>query len=112
LQYLKPPQILIIPEEYDSFNRKASLQDVHLYQQKIRSILYTTTITRPDITCTVSKLSEFLQNPLSYYQAAADQVVAYLYSIKTLAIEFSESIDKEKIFIAASNAVFADNKTT
>jgi hypothetical protein len=102
----------MIPEEYDPFEGKASPQDVHLYQRKIGSILYAATITRPDIARTASKLSEFLQNPSPRHQAAADQVVAYLYSTKTLAIEFSGSIDEEKVFIAASDAAFADNKAT
>src|SRR5438034_11286539 len=70
------------------------------------------TITRPDLAKTVLKLSEFLQNPSPCHHAAADQVISYLYRMKSLAIEFSADIDEADIFACASDATFADDKET
>jgi Reverse transcriptase (RNA-dependent DNA polymerase) len=44
------------------YDRQAMPQDIHAYQRKVGSSLYTAIITRPDIARTVSKLYEFLQN--------------------------------------------------
>src|SRR5271155_42537 len=38
-------------------------QENYAYQQKVGSLLYTTTITRPNIARAAAKLSESLQNP-------------------------------------------------
>ena len=100
-------------EDFASYKgENMSLQQTCLYQQKVGSILYTAIITRPDVVKTVSKLSEFLQNPSSCHHAAADQVISYLYGTKGLAIEFSADTDEANIFACSSDTVFADDKET
>jgi hypothetical protein len=48
-------------------------------------------ITCPDILKTMSKLSEFLQNPSPIHLAAADRTLEYLVETKYLAIEFNRN---------------------
>jgi hypothetical protein len=43
--------------------------------------------------------------------AAADRVIAYLYSTRTLAIEYSERTMAD-IFLCSSDAAFAENEPT
>src|SRR5205809_3438704 len=99
-------------ENYVKYDEKISSQQIHLYQKKIESILYMSTITRSDIVKTASKLSEFLQNSSSHHHAAADQAIFYLYRTKSLAIEFSADTDETDIFVCSSNVAFANNKET
>jgi hypothetical protein len=107
-----PARIPMNAEDYAKYDGKASPQQIHLYQKKIGSILYVSTITRPDVAKTASKLSEFLQNSSPRHQAAADQAISYLYGTKSLAIEFSADIDEADIFACSSDAAFADDKET
>ena len=86
--------ISIISEKYTLYKEKISSQEIHLYQQKIDSIFYAVIITRSDLACTAFKLSEFLQNSSSCHLAVADQVIFYLYSTKTLVIEFSADVNE------------------
>ena len=112
LNYMKSAHISIILKKYISYEEKVSSQEIHLYQWKIGSILYVITITRPDLACTASKLSEFLQNSSPHYLAVTDQAIFYLYSTKTLTIEFSADVNEQKIFVAASNAAFVNDTAT
>jgi hypothetical protein len=57
------------------------------------------------------KLLQFLWNPTSGYIAAADRVIAYLYSTRTLAIKYVERAMAD-IFLCLSNVAFADDKST
>jgi hypothetical protein len=57
---------------------QADAQQIHLYQGKIGSILYAAVMTRPDISCAVSKLSEHLTNPSNRHHELADRVISYL----------------------------------
>ena len=63
LEYAKPAHIPIQTEEPVPYEGTATPQDIYAYQQKVGSLQYATTITRPDLARTTSKLSEFLQNP-------------------------------------------------
>src|SRR5204862_3726582 len=100
------------------YKEKASPEAIHLYQQKVGSILYAAIITRPDAAKTASKLSEFMQNPSPHHHAAADQAITYLYGTKNLAIKFSAGNTNEvfssdkKVFIGASDAAYADDSVT
>ena len=53
---------------------------------------FNTIITRPDISKTMSKLSEFLQNPSLIHLAAANRTLEYLVRTKFLAIEFDKNV--------------------
>ncbi len=101
-------------EEYSfkNDNKKASPQQIRLYQKKVGSILYAATITRPDSARTASRLSESLQNPSPRHHAAADQAISYLYGTKTYAIEFSAATNEADVFGCSSDAAFADDKAT
>jgi len=100
-------------EDYIKYDEeKISLQQIHLYQKKIEFILYVSTITRLDVIKTVLKLSKFLQNLSFCHQTAVNQVIFYLYRMKSLAIEFSANIDETDIFACSSNAAFVNDKET
>jgi hypothetical protein len=91
----------------------ASPAQIHHYQQKIGSSLYATVISRPDAARTVNKLAEFMANPSQAHLEALDRVIAYLYSTRFYAIEFSglttQSPQATDIFLCASDASFGDN---
>ena len=98
-------------EVLTKYNGQASPKEVHLYQQKVGSLLYATTISRPDVAKTASKLSEFLLNPSPRHMEAVDRAIAYLYGTRTLAIEYGPDRDqKSEVFTCASDAAFADNQ--
>src|SRR5438045_6739576 len=69
-------------------------------------------ITRLDISKTMSKLLEFLQNPFPTHYIVANQTLEYLVTTKFLAIEFNRNQQDKKIFITSSNSAFADNSNT
>jgi hypothetical protein len=89
----------------------ASRDQVNYYQQKIGSINYIATITRPDIAKAASKLAEFLLNPSDQHQQIANRVICYLYATRHLAIQFNGSSDSSH-FQIASDAAFADDQST
>jgi len=91
------------------FEGEATVHEKHLYQRKVGSIGYPVTITRPDCSRALQKLSEFLQNPGPEHQEAADQCLAYLNSTKTYALEYGSLKENPPIFLAASDASFADD---
>jgi hypothetical protein len=97
-------------EELKPFEGMASTSDIHLYQQKVGSMGYATTITRPDAAKAAAKLAQFLTNPGPQHQQAADRVINYLYSTRSLAIEFSAQLDSsiESVQLA-SDASYGDH---
>ena len=50
-----------------------------------------------------------MQNFLPHHHTAANQVIIYLYETRILAIKFSRDTNKKKIFIEASNTIYANN---
>src|SRR5436305_14644724 len=69
-------------------------------------------ITRLNISKTMSKLLEFLQNPSPTYLVVANQTLEYLVATKFLAIEFNRNQQNKKIFIISSDLAFADDSNT
>jgi hypothetical protein len=61
----------------------------HEYARRVGSILFPATVTRPDIARATSNLAEFMKNPSDLHSAAVDRVIAYLYSTRYLALEYS-----------------------
>ena len=96
----------------EHYRGKASPQDIHQYQRKVGSLLYAIIITYPDTSQAARKLSEFLTNPSPVHQDAVDQALSYLYSTRFYAIEYSARTVDTRMFIAASDATFADNLST
>lgn len=102
----------MITDKLHPYEGKASPQNVHVYQQKVGSITYPSVITRPDVTCAANKLAEFLLNPSPKHHKTVDQVISYLDSTKTLALELGTTEEEEKAFIAANDTAYGDNADT
>ena len=79
LEFDKSPKTPMSTEAFEKNPNIASPQEIHLYQQKVGSLLYATIITRPDVARTANKLSEYLTNPSKTHFAAVDRAIAYLY---------------------------------
>jgi hypothetical protein len=86
-------------------NDLASRSEINLYQRKIGSLLFAAVNTRPDIAFATSRLARFLTNPSTEHQNAADRVLLYLQSTRTLGLQFGGADD----LVVASDASFADN---
>ena len=106
---MKLAQISINTEDLKVYKKKTFSKAIHLYQQKASSILYAAIIIKSNAAKTASKLSEFMQNLLLYYHAITNQVIIYLYRMRTLAIKFSEDTNEEKVFIKASDTAYAND---
>ena len=106
LQHMRPPKTPMTTEPLTQNPAQASPQNIHLFQQKVGSLLYATTITRPDVARTANKLSEFMNNPSPEHFVAVDRAIGYLYGTRSLAIEYSRD---SEAFLCASDAAFADN---
>jgi hypothetical protein len=90
----------------------ATAQQIYAYQQRVGSMNFNAVITWPDISRTMSKLSEFLQNLSPIHLATADRTLEYLVGTKYLAIEFNRNQQDKRIFITLSDLVFADDLET
>jgi hypothetical protein len=101
-------------EKSDAQDNQGNKAFIHLYQQKVGSVLYAALITRPDIAFAAVKLSCFMNAPTTDHMEAVDRVIQYLFSTRFLAIRYSHvatkaTADTAAIFTAASDAAFADN---
>jgi hypothetical protein len=105
----KPPATPLATEKLTLNIEQATAQEIYLYQRKVGSLLYATTITRVDAARAANKLSKFLTNPSPRHQDAADRAISYLNGTHSLAIEFS---DTPHLFNCASDAAFADDLIT
>jgi len=112
LENTKPARTPMATEELVPYEGKASPQEVYAYQRKVGSLLYATTITRPDAARAASKLSEFLQNPSPHHHGVVDRAITYLYGTRTYAIEYSARTNNQQAFVCASDAAFADDLAT
>jgi len=106
----KPPATPLATEELTPNTEQATTQEIYLYQRKVGSLLYATTITRADAARAANKLSEFLMNPSGRHQEAVDRAITYLYGTNTWAIEYS-AIDQPAV-ACAGDAAFADDPVT
>jgi hypothetical protein len=86
--------------------RKATREEIRLYQQKIGSVLYPACMTRPDVAFAMAFLAQFLVNPAPAHQHAIDRVIAYLYSTQWLGICFDGTNSE---LLAYADASFADD---
>ena len=89
----------------------ATAGQIHAYQQRIGSLTFAATTTRPDIAFATAKLAQFLTNPSPLHQAAANKLLSYLYHSRHLTIEYTES-SNNPIFLSSSDAAFADDQKT
>jgi hypothetical protein len=95
-------------EELKPYEGVATPREIHLYQQKIGSGGYATTITRPDAAKAMAKLAQFLTNPGPQHHQAADRALSYLYTTRFLAIEYCQNSGLESVRIA-SDASYGDH---
>ena len=88
--------------------------DQHLYQSAIRSLLYLSGGTRPDITFSVSNLAKFSAKPSKHHWAAIKCVMRYLKGTINFGILYTKQESKD--FVAYSDADWAgdldDRKST
>ena len=68
-------------------------------------------MTRPDVSCAIQKLAEFLVNPSPLHRAAADRTIAYLYGTRRRAIQYRYTLD-EQYFQCSSDASYGDDVAT
>lgn len=93
----------------------ATPRQIQAYQQRIGSINFAATMTRPDIAKACSTLAQFLKNPSARHLDAADRVIAYLGKTRCLAILYTGETSTNDLglqvipFQAYSDAAFADN---
>lgn len=106
----RPPVYTPLPvEEMKPYDGTATPAEIKLYQGKVGSVQYPTTITRPDAAKAAAKLSQFLRNPSPQHQRAVDRVICYLYTTRYLALQYGDKGDIESVELA-SDASFADNQ--
>lgn len=108
----KVPLSPTLAVELVKFDGTPTPEEIKLYQGKIGSIGYPTSITRPDCALTLHKLSQFLQNPGPIHQKAANSCLAYLYQTRYLALEYGSDrafLPTSPYFLAASDASFGDD---
>ena len=96
-------------EELQKYDGVATPREIHLYQQKVGSAGYATTITRVDAAKATAKLAQFLTNPGPQHQQAINRVIVYLYSTRFHAIEYAASVDGMQSVQLASDASFGDH---
>ena len=107
----RPPRTPMTTDELRSFDGQATPQQIFAYQQRVGCLNFAAVISRPDIALSVSKLSQFLQNPSPTHLAAANRVLHYLYATQNRSIEYSGHYGGE-IFLCSSDASFADDSET
>ncbi len=71
------------------YDGTATAQQTYTYQQRVGSINFAAIISRPDISKSISTLSQFLQNLSEIHLAVVDQTLNYLVGMKYWAIEFN-----------------------
>src|SRR5436853_7195077 len=108
----KPPKTPLLSTELVLYEGTTIAQEIYAYQQRIGSMNFNAIITRLDISKTMSKLLEFLQNLSPTHCVVANQTLEYLVVTKFLAIEFNRNQQDKKIFITSSDSAFVDNSYT
>ena len=92
---------------------KATPQEVYAYQQKVGSINFAATTTRPDVAAAASRLAEHLTNPSGHHMDQANRTLEYLAYTKNYAIVFDgQASHSDTIFLGSSDASFADDIDT
>jgi hypothetical protein len=105
------PDTPMATDELRLYDGIASKQEIYVYQRRVGSLLYATTISRPDAARAANKLSEFLQNPGPVHLEAVNRAIAYVYSTRYRAILYSASSTTTP-FLCASDAAYADDPVT
>ena len=88
LEHHKPAHTPLPPDELLPYEGQATAQEIHAFQQRVRSINFPAVVTRPDIAQSASRLATFLCNPSLTHIAVDGQTITYLNGTKALAIEY------------------------
>ena len=97
----------------EAYSGKATPDQIFHYQQLVRSLNWASTLTRPDLSRTTSKLAEFQQNPSKSHLNAANQALRYLISTKSKGILYLGQLRPDlKVFSSYSDASFTDDIAT
>jgi hypothetical protein len=105
----KTPLLLGSLTQYEDI---ATPHEIHNYQQRVESITYASSITRPDNAQATSFLARFNTNPSPDYLRVVNYNLAYLLVICFYALEYSGAMEGQRLFMAASNALYADDVST
>ena len=80
------------------------------YQAIVRSIIYASIITRPDVAKAATVLSRFSHNPGTAHERAAKHYIRYLYGTRFLALQADRSSNQFECFSDASFANDLDDR--
>ena len=105
------PKTPMVTDDLTPYDKQATPQEIHKYQQQIGSLNYAAIVSRPDIVRTTQKLAEFLTNPSPEHRDAAEYCNAYLQGTRFLALQFGP-VTETPLFQASSDASYADDKET
>jgi hypothetical protein len=89
-------------------DQEAKASKIREFQSKGGSLIYPSITTRPDVAYAAARIAQHLKNPSQDHIDAANRIIKYLDSTKTLAIEYSAD-NLQDSFIFATDAAFADN---
>ena len=116
INVLEITKIPLLYRELLPYNSKAIEQIRHLYLKKVRKVVFSIIIMRPDNAQAISKLIKFLINLGPNYLKALDHNIYYLVLNKYLTIkDKAENKDSElitimdKIFTVATDASYRNN---
>jgi hypothetical protein len=98
-------------QDLQKYEGEATPNQIIAYQRRVGSLIYPASTLRPDIAYAASRLAEFMMNPSPAHLAEAHRVIAYLYSTRYYAIEYSSitPYQIENTLKIASDASFADD---
>ncbi|KAJ6103817.1 hypothetical protein N7486_004039 [Penicillium sp. IBT 16267x] len=96
-------------EKLDPYEGQATPQSIHDYQQRVGSVQYGTTITRPDAAKKASILAQFMQNPGPKHHAAIERLICYLYTTRYWGIQYGPVEEDSEVVRLSSDASYADN---
>lgn len=97
-------------EELVPYEGQATKQEIYAYGQRVGSIDYAAVMTRPDVSCAVQKLADFLVNPSPKHRAP-DRTISYLYGTRKRAIQYSYTLHNQ-YFQCSSDTSYGDDVST
>ena len=98
----------IVDDQMSKYDGSTSPDQIKLYQKKVGSLIYASTVTRPDISRAVSHLAEFMTNPGPHHMKAIDHLLFYISQSKDLCIEYSGS-SISNILHCSADAAFGNS---
>lgn len=95
-------------KESENMPADGTITEKFPYRELIGSVMFLMICSRPDISCAVSLLSQYLDNPTQQHVVAAKRVLRYLQGTKSLGIKYSGSSP----LIGYSDADYAGDEAT